>query len=129
MAEFNQQFDSFQEWVNKGTSWLTRHPLYSREDWRHFTAICYDTKGHRVTCGGDFQSASDEGAFPVRWIWPDQVADLCAALDAKLDDASKLLFGLSDVLGSKGLIDLADECRLQGKEIDKLLAKARGEAS
>jgi hypothetical protein len=83
MAEHNQQFDSFQQWVNKAPSWLTRHPLYGP----HFHAICFDTKGRMCTCGSDMMRARDEDAFPVRWIWPDQVAALMPDLPAKQEIA------------------------------------------
>lgn len=84
MAEKNQQFDTHQEWVNKASTWLTRHEEYNntehgeKKGWRgiHFTAICFDAKGRLCTCGADMRRADDEGAFPVRWIWPDQVPEL-----------------------------------------------------
>lgn len=69
MAEYNQRFDSFDEWVNKGRSWLTRRGPNEK-------VICYDAKGRLVTNGGGFMLARDEGAFPIRWLWPDQVAIL-----------------------------------------------------
>lgn len=72
MSEHNQQFDSFHEWVNKGRSWLTRR--YSSGD-PYYRAVCFDAKGRLVECGRDFMRARDEGAFPVRWLWPDQIAE------------------------------------------------------
>ena len=68
MAEHDQCFTSHQEWVNKATSWLTRHPKYSE----FFRAICFDSFGRIVKNGGDFRRADEDGAFPVYWIWPDQ---------------------------------------------------------
>ena len=96
MAEHNQRFDSFQEWVNKASSWLTRHPRYNNTEngetkgWRgrHFTAMCFDSKGRRVCNGGDFMQADAEGAFPVYWIWPDQLLEL--AVKDKLPELSAL---------------------------------------
>jgi hypothetical protein len=76
MAEHQQSFGTFQEWVNKASSWLTRHPRYHPE---RFRAICFDTKGRLCSNGGDMQRAKDEDAFPVRWVWPDQVAEHFAA--------------------------------------------------
>jgi hypothetical protein len=84
MAEHNQRFDSFEQWVNKASSWLTRHHQYNNTEhgdkvgWRghHFTALCFDSKGRRVRNGGDFQRARDESAFPIHWIWPDQLLEL-----------------------------------------------------
>ena len=69
MAEHNQQFDSFVQWVNKASSWLTRHPSY---DGKKFRALCFDAKGRRCQIGADFMRARDEDAFPIRWAWPDQ---------------------------------------------------------
>lgn len=71
MAEYNQQFDSFQEWANKASSWLRRR---SEFDPRGARVVCFDTKGRLCRIGGDFMRADKEGAFPVRWLWPDQIA-------------------------------------------------------
>jgi len=77
MAENDQKFDSFTQWVNKASSWLTRHDDYHPE---RFRAICYDSKGRRCAIGGDFMRARDEGTFPVSWLWPDQIAEMAAKL-------------------------------------------------
>ena len=72
MAEHNQQFDTFVEWCNKASSWLTR-----RMEWDGDTtnrAICFDAQGRHCAYGCDFERARDEGAFPIRWLWPDQIA-------------------------------------------------------
>lgn len=74
MAEYDQSFRSETEWETKGQSWLTRRGP-------HVRAICYDAQGRHVTCGGDFMRATRDGAYPVRWIWPDQVAALAASSD------------------------------------------------
>ena len=82
-----QFFRSHQEWVNKASSWLTQHPRYRNTEqgkgkgWQgeHFTALCFDQKGRRCRNGGDMQRAHDEGAFPVWWVWPDQIAELIMA--------------------------------------------------
>lgn len=71
MAEYDQQFDSFTQWVNKASSWLTRHPDYHERDFR---VVCFDAKGRLCRIGKDFALARDEEAFPIKWIWPDQVA-------------------------------------------------------
>jgi hypothetical protein len=78
MAEHDQQFNSMQEWVNKGNSWLTRRMKYNSSGHPYFRAVCFDTKNRLVSCGGDFQRAEDEGAFPIRWLWPDQIAEIAA---------------------------------------------------
>jgi hypothetical protein len=80
----DQKFNTHQEWVNKASSWLTRHPLYNntengeKKGWRgaHFTAMCFDSFGRRVRNGADFQLAHEEDAFPIWWIWPDQIVEM-----------------------------------------------------
>lgn len=83
----SQRFDTFQQWVNKASSWLTRHDEYNNtqhptrygdKGYRgdHFTAMAFDSLGRRCRCGADMQRARDENAFPVWWIWPDQIVDL-----------------------------------------------------
>ena len=80
-----QAFNSHQAWVNKATSRLTAHPEYHNTEhegpargWRghHFTALCFDQKGRRCRNGGDMKRADEEGAFPIWWVWPDQIAPL-----------------------------------------------------
>lgn len=78
-----QSFKSHQDWVNRATRMLTDHPEYldtqhpERKGWQghHFTAMCFDQKGRRCRNGRDFQRAEDDGAYPIWWIWPDQIAD------------------------------------------------------
>jgi hypothetical protein len=74
MAEYNQQFDSFQEWVNKASSWLTRRQRWEGDN--VMRAICFDAKGRYCYSGEQFMRARDEKAFPVRWLWPDQIAEI-----------------------------------------------------
>jgi hypothetical protein len=79
-----QCFNSHIEWVNKASSWLTSHPEYrdtqhpKKAGWQghHFTALAFDQKGRRCRNGGDMKRADDENAFPVWWVWPDQIAEL-----------------------------------------------------
>lgn len=71
MAEHNQEFETFETWVNKAPSWLTQRGKNER-------AICFDTAGRHCCCGGDMMRARDEGTFPVRWLWPDQVAEMAS---------------------------------------------------
>lgn len=79
-----QSFASHSQWVAQAGR-LTLHPDYHNTEhdgpakgWRgnHFTALCFDQKGRRVRNGGDFRRADEEGAFPVWWVWPDQIAEL-----------------------------------------------------
>lgn len=80
-----QFFRNHAAWVAQAQYVLTAHPRYRNTEhdgpakgWRgeHFTALCFDQKGRRVRNGGDFRRADEEGAFPVWWIWPDQIAEL-----------------------------------------------------
>ena len=83
----DQRFDTHAEWVSKAQYWLTCHPDYNNTEhgdqngWRgtHFTALCFDQKGRRCLNGGDMRRADEEGAFPVWWVWPDQIAELIMA--------------------------------------------------
>ena len=84
VAVDGQAFPDFDDWLRRATRKLTSHPLYNNTEhakgkgWHgdHFVALCFDQKGRRCKCGGDMQRARDEGAFPVWWVWPDQIADL-----------------------------------------------------
>lgn len=91
----NQRFDTFDQWVNRARSWLTSHPQYNntelgdKKGWRgsHFTALCFDSLGRRCRCGEDMMRARDEGAFPVWWIWPDQIVEaITGAAAARQED-------------------------------------------
>lgn len=74
MTEQNQQFEHFPTWVNMASSWLTRRGP-------HVHAVCIDAKGRACLMGKDFMRARDEDAFPVRWLWPEDVVALAADRD------------------------------------------------
>lgn len=76
-----QCFTSFTRWVNKASSWLTQHPRYNdgSNGRSAFRATCFDSLGRQCRIGGDFQRADNEGAFPVYWLWPDQVGPIALA--------------------------------------------------
>jgi hypothetical protein len=85
IAVDGQFFSSHQDWVNSARRRLTSHPKYLNTEhdgpakgWRgsHFTALCFDQKGRRCRDGGDMSRAEEECAFPVWWVWPDQIAEL-----------------------------------------------------
>lgn len=61
VPKFAGEFTSYQQWVNKGTTWL-KSPDHRR-------AMCIDALGRRVAIGADFMRARDEDAFPVRFFW------------------------------------------------------------
>ena len=86
MAERNQQFDTFEQWVGKASSWLTRHPDYSDERHNTFRAICFDAHGRRCAIGRDFARARDEDTFPIKWLWPDQVGHVVNALESFVEE-------------------------------------------
>jgi len=85
----DQAFRSFPEWTNKASSWLTSHPDFNntehgdKKGWRghHFTALCFDSFGRRCRMGADFMRADAEGAFPIWWVFPDQIAEMSAHFD------------------------------------------------
>ena len=83
----DQCFDSKREWINYASRALTDHPDFNDTShgdttgWRghHFTAMCFDQLGRRVRNGGDFERAEKDGAYPIWWIWPDQIPALLSA--------------------------------------------------
>lgn len=89
MDEHNQQFDSFQQWVNKAHIWLTNHPDYCDEKHRSFRAICFDAQGRLCRKGKEFMRARDENAFPVHWLWPDQVGPMALKLSPNITEKSE----------------------------------------
>ena len=85
MTEHNQQFDTFDQWVARASQWLTRHPDYSDEKHDMFRVICFDAQGRLCRNGRDFAKARDEDAFPVKWLWPDQVGPMALAASRLVD--------------------------------------------
>ena len=77
MAKHDQQFDTFMEWTNHASSWLTHHPDYNEQNFR---AICFDTRGQHCKMGRDFEIARDRCTFPVRWLWPDEIGPIVLGL-------------------------------------------------
>ena len=54
------QFATFSTWANKARSWIGGTG-----------AVCLDAKNRRCRIGADFMRAEREGAFPVRYWFPD----------------------------------------------------------
>lgn len=85
-----QSFSSEQDWINRASRVLTRHPDYNNTEhgdekgWRgpHFTALCFDQSGSRMRNGADFMRATAEATYPVWWIWPDQIAAILRAKES-----------------------------------------------
>jgi hypothetical protein len=79
MSIADQKFDTWDHWVILASRVLTAHPRYREgEEWSEpnpWRALCFDTKGRACRSGVDFRRARDEGTFPVRWVWPDQMVE------------------------------------------------------
>lgn len=84
-----QCFYTFGQWVNKASKWLTLHPRYNEgidyPEPHPFKATCFDAKGRLCRNGKDFMRARDEDAFPVWWIWPDQVAQTMKGIETSMN--------------------------------------------
>lgn len=130
----DQRFDSFDQWVAYASSWLTCHVDYNNTEhgdtkgWRgnHFTALCFDSLGRCCRVGADMHRARDEGAFPVWWIWPDQIAEMVsrAAAAAQMVEALKEARETIHELVSARWSEAEGSPEEWTKEIDAALAKA-----
>lgn len=89
MSRHDQRFETFNQWVNCASDWLTDHPRYNEgadyPEPHPFRALCFDAKGRLCRNGVDFARARDEDVFPVRWLWPDQVGATIIALERAAD--------------------------------------------
>ena len=82
-----QFFTSMQQWITRASRDLTSHPDYlntqhgEKTGFRghHFTAMCFDQQGRRCRIGKDFIRAKEEDAYPIWWVWPDQIPFLLMA--------------------------------------------------
>ncbi len=129
-----QYFTSKQDWVRNGRYALTGHADYhdtehdGPEGWRghHFTAMCFDQKGRRCRIGGDFKRAEEDNAYPIWWIWPDQIVPALKSLaltqksqiEERSDVASPQVQRLPDTTNTERDAEIS---RLH-REIDKLTA-------
>lgn len=59
------RFMSYQEWVNKASSWLGGVNSAGKRYMTKTDAVCIDKKGRVCEIGGDFMRARDEDAFSV----------------------------------------------------------------
>ena len=82
---YGQSFKDEDDWIKNASRELTCHEKYLNTEhegpdkgWRgeHFTAMCFDQLGRRCRNGSDFMRATSEGAYPIWWIWPDQIFGL-----------------------------------------------------
>lgn len=60
------QFNTFERWVNKASSYLSPRRGNMGEP---VSPICVDMLGRRCNVGADFMRARDEGTFPVFFFW------------------------------------------------------------
>jgi hypothetical protein len=91
MAEHDQRFDTYVQWRDEASSWLGRRGPQEK-------AVCLDVRHRPCVVEADFARARDEGEFPVRWLWPEDVAALAAAQASeccvpRLDEPSFVLLG------------------------------------
>lgn len=116
-----QSFSCQQDWVNRASRVLTAHPEYRNTEhngpekgWRgsHFTALCFDQLGRRCRCGADFRIAEEDDAYPIWWIWPDQIVNaILGAAGAKQQAPDSLRDSIKAVLAGirkKSVDDAAD---------------------
>lgn len=89
MAEHDQQFDFYQQWVNKGSVWLSRRGA-------NVHAVCHDRLGRLCHDYLTFTAAKDSNAFPVRWFWPEQIVFRLTSHDAELAAARAIVRALID---------------------------------
>lgn len=69
------EFDSFEQWVNKASSW------FGSSGYRSEDTVCIDAKGRICRNGRHFMTARDDNAFPVKV--------LVARHDPELDSAAE----------------------------------------
>jgi hypothetical protein len=92
-----QLFLSHRDWVSWGRDELTAHAEYNDTEYHapgalagwqghHFRAMCFDQMGRRCRSGSDFKRAQDDDAYPIWWVWPDQIADLLMAAYTQSQD-------------------------------------------
>lgn len=119
MSQLDQSFETYEQWVNCASRWLTDHPRYmeTREPANQtrvvpgmlpFRAVCFDALGRLCRSGADFMRARDEDAFPVRWVWPDQVGTRLIELERRVD---KLDAEIEELIGPEEELRLPLETR------------------
>lgn len=75
MTELNQQFETYEQWNSSSEVWLTRKGATER-------AICFDAKGRLIYSNYGARVARDDGAFPIRWLWPTQLPEIVFRAEA-----------------------------------------------
>ena len=91
VPKFAGEFTSYQQWVNKGASWL-KSPEHRR-------AMCIDALGRRVAIGADFMRARDEDSFPVYFFWECELTS--AHETAELNAANARIAKLEALVGER----------------------------
>ena len=59
--EYVFQFTSFQQWVNKASSWYAQH-----RDNRHTQFLAVDSEGYVCVIGQNFMDAQANNRFPIK---------------------------------------------------------------
>lgn len=70
------EFHSHSDWVNFASKRLT---VAYDSNGAPLKAICVDALGRRCANGRDFQTAHDDGAYPVRYFWDCEPAPVLKA--------------------------------------------------
>lgn len=92
------QFDSHDDW-KKNKHRLMVHPNFHDV---LFRPHCYDTMGRLCDSAVDFRRAQIENAFPVKWVWPDEIGNLANDLKKQEGFSDELMFrylAIATVLG------------------------------
>ncbi len=88
----HQRFDTHQQWVNRASCVLAAHPRYNEginySEPSPFKAVCFDSKGRLCRNGGDMARARDEDAFPVYWLWPDQIGAVALGINPSQEQSA-----------------------------------------
>lgn len=98
VPKFAGEFTSYQQWVNKGSSWLASP--------EHRRAMCIDAIGRRVAIGADFMRAREEGTFPVYFFWECELpivpeSDQLSAANARIAKLEALVSERDAMLGKR----------------------------
>ena len=83
-----QQWDTYEDWE--------RDPLAYGPRLGGMIPTCFDVEHRIVRSWMDFQHARQQNAFPVRWLWPEDVAKMAkdaATMRAAIDYACDVYFG------------------------------------
>ena len=88
----DQVFTSINEWYTRVGLDDAECIRLGKDLGSHFyrSSLVFDAKGRRCLSYKDFQRAANEEAFPVWWVWPDQIPELVRRI-AGLERVAKLV--------------------------------------